>query len=279
MDLERVAFSQDYIDAGGIRTRILSSGSRDKPLLLFLHGTGGHAEAYTRNLGPHSQEFWTVAVDFVGHGWSDKPPIDYEIPAYAEHVLNVIKALGRTKAHLSGESLGGWVAAYLAIHHPEAVDRLVLNTAGGWTAHPEVMSRIKTLSMAVVEDPTRELMQKRLEFLMYDKAMVNDDIVESRRSIYAQPGYKEVTERVLCLQEMEIRRRNMFTKDQYNSITAPTMVLWTSHDPTATVAEGLEMASMIPNSRFELIQDCGHWPQFEAPDIFNRIHLDFLSIR
>ena len=55
---------------------------------------------------------------------------------------------------MPGESLGGWVATYLAVHHPEAVDRLVLNTSGGWTAHPEVMERIKALSNQAATDPS-----------------------------------------------------------------------------------------------------------------------------
>ncbi len=49
-DLIGVPFSQGFIDAGGLRTRYLSSGSPEQPLLLFLHGVGGHAEAYVRNL-------------------------------------------------------------------------------------------------------------------------------------------------------------------------------------------------------------------------------------
>src|SRR3546814_13360613 len=79
-------------------------------------------------------------------------------------------ALGRDKAHISGESLGGWVAAHMAIHHPEKVDRIVLNTAGGWTAHPPVMERIKALSTAAPENPTWEAIRSRLEFLMHDRS-------------------------------------------------------------------------------------------------------------
>jgi len=116
----------------------------------------------------------------------------------------------------------------------------------------------------------------RLEFLMYDKSKVNDDLVHARRTIYAQPGYADITRRVLCLQEMPIRRRNMFSKADYGRIAAPTLVLWTSHDPTATVDEGRELASMIGGSEFTVIENCGHWPQFETAAEFNRIHLDFL---
>ena len=275
-DLTRVPFTQGYLDAAGIRTRYLAAGDPEKPLLILIHGTGGHAEAYCRNLAAHAEHFRTYAIDLVGHGWSDKPELDYEIADYAQHVIEVIKALGYRKAHVSGESLGGWVAAWMAVHHPEWVDRVVLNTAGGWTAYPEVMERIRRLSMEAVTDPSAARIRTRLEFLMKDSTKVNDDMVEVRRAIYAQPGYAETMKRILCLQEMDIRRRNMFSAEDSAAIKASTLVLWTSHDPTASPEEGRKIAEAIPGAHFEVMNDCGHWPQFEDPETFNRIHLDFL---
>ena len=275
-DLTRVPFTQGYLDAGGVRTRYLAAGDEDKPLLILIHGTGGHAEAYSRNLAAHAEHFRTYAIDLVGHGWSDKPKLDYEIADYAKHVINVIKALGHKKAHVSGESLGGWVAGWMAVHHPEWLDRTVLNTAGGWTAYPEVMERIKRLTMEAVNDPSPERIRTRLEFLMHDHSKVNDDLVEVRRAIYAQPGYADIMERILCLQEMDIRQRNMFSSEDSAKINTPTLVLWTSHDPTAAPEEGRKIADAIPDARFEVMNECGHWPQFEDPETFNRIHIDFL---
>jgi 2-hydroxy-6-oxonona-2,4-dienedioate hydrolase len=275
-DLRGVSFSQGFLDAAGVRTRYISSGSPDKPLLLCLHGVGGHAEAYSRNLGPHGEHFWTVAIDLLGHGWTDKPAIDYQLPDYAGHVMNVLQALGRTKAHITGESIGGWIATHLAVHHPEVVDKLVLNTAAGWTAHPDVMNRLKTISAQAAADPSWERIRGRLEFLMYDKTKVSDDLIETRRAIYAQPGFPDTMKRVMCLQEMDLRRKNMITEEQYRSIKSPTLVVWTSHDPTATPEEGKQIADMIPNSRYVVMNECGHWPQYEDADEFNRLHIDFL---
>lgn len=275
-DLTDVSFTQGFIDVAGTKTRYLRSGDSSKPLLIFLHGTSGHAEAYSRNMGAHGEHFDTWAIDMIGHGWSDYPQTNYEIITYAEHVLRTMDAIGQAKAHVSGESLGGWVATYLAVHHPDRVDKVVLNTAGGWVANPEVMERIKKVSNAAADNPTWETVKARLEFLMYDKSMVHDDLVECRRRIFNRPGYSDVTRRILCLQEMEVRKRNLFTKEQYGSIKSPALVLWTSHDPTATVDQGREIASMIPGSEFVVMDKCGHWPQFENADEFNRIHIDFL---
>jgi len=276
-DLTGVSFSQGFLDASGSRTRYIQSGDPSKPLVLALHGVGGHAEAYSRNFGPHGEHFWFVAIDMLGHGWTAKPPIDYQVKDYADHVLAVLKTLGRASAMITGESLGGWVATYLAVHHPEAVEKLVLNTAGGWTAHPEVMARLRKLSNEAASDPSWERIRTRLEFLMCDKSMVSDDLIETRRAIYAQPGFSETMQRIMCLQDMDIRRPNMITEAQYRSIRAPALIVWTSHDPTATPEEGKQIAEMIPGAKYIVMNECGHWPQFEDADTFNRLHIDFLK--
>ncbi len=153
-DLQGVAFSQGYLDAGGVRTRYLHAGDPGNPALVFLHGSGGHAEAYVRNLEAHAEHFSTWSIDMLGHGYTDKPGHPLEIAHYVEHLVAFLDAIGAERAHISGESLGGWVAARVAVDHPDRVDRLVLNTAGGSQADPEVMKRIITLSMAAAEDPT-----------------------------------------------------------------------------------------------------------------------------
>jgi 2-hydroxy-6-oxonona-2,4-dienedioate hydrolase len=66
-------FSQGYLDAGGVRTRYLHAGDPSKPALVFLHGSGGHAEAYVRNLEAHAEHFSTWSIDMLGHGYTDKP--------------------------------------------------------------------------------------------------------------------------------------------------------------------------------------------------------------
>jgi len=275
-DLQGVAFSQGYLHAGGVRTRYLRAGDSGKPVLMFLHGSGGHAEAYVRNLAAHAEHFWTWSIDMLGHGYTDKPGHPLEVAHYVDHLMAVLSAIGVDRACISGESLGGWVAARAAIDHPEAVERLVLNTAGGSQADPVVMQRIITLSMAAAEDPAWETVQARIKWLMADKSKDYDDLVASRQRVYRQPGFVDAMRDIMALQDPEIRARNIIGPDDYSSITAPTLVLWTSDDPTADVDEGRRIASMIPGARFEVMPGCGHWPQYEDAKTFNRLHLDFL---
>lgn len=264
-----------HIDVKGIKTRVLEAGSGPETLI-FLHGIGGHLEAYMRNILPHAAHFRVLAIDMLGHGFTDKPVRSYEIIDYVEHLRDFVETLNLKKIHLSGESLGGWVAARFAAKYPRYIHRLVLNTAGGMIADPNVMERLRTLSLNAVKNPDRETTRKRLEFLMEDPAMVTEDLVESRFAIYRQPDMLSAMENIMCLQDMDTRLRNLLTEDELAKIQAETLVLWTTHDPTAAVSVGQKLAGLIKNSRFVVMEKCGHWPQYEDPDTFNRIHIDFL---
>ena len=276
VDLQGVPFSQGYLNAGGVRTRYLHAGDRHKPALVLLHGSGGHAEAYVRNLESHAEHFSTWSMDMLGHGYTDKPGHPLEIRHYVEHLRAFLDAIGAQRAHLSGESLGGWVVSRFAVDHPDRLDRLVLNTAGGSQADPEVMKRIITLSMAAAENPSWETVQARIKWLMADKSKDYDDIVASRQRVYRQPGFVGTMRDIMALQDPDIRQRNLLGPADYGAISAPTLVLWTSDDPTADVGEGRRIAQMIPGARFEVMAGCGHWPQYEDPKTFNRLHIDFL---
>jgi 2-hydroxy-6-oxonona-2,4-dienedioate hydrolase len=278
-DLNQVEFSQGFIDAGGYRTRYLHAGDSSKPPLLMLHGITGHAEAYVRNLAAHAEHFSVWAIDFIGHGYSAKPEHPLEIKHYVDHVFKFMDAIGVEKAYFSGESLGGWVTARIAADYPEKVERIVLNTMGGTMANPVVMERLLTLSTEAANDPSWERVKARLEWLMADPAMVTDDLIKTRQMIFQQPEWKMACEMNMALQNPEIRKRNMLSDDDLRKIQAPAMVLWTTKDPSGPVDEGRRISELIPHGQLAVMENCGHWPQYEDTPTFNKLHLDFLLER
>jgi 2-hydroxy-6-oxonona-2,4-dienedioate hydrolase len=275
-DLNQVEFSQGFLQAGPYRTRYLHTGDDSKPLLLLLHGITGHAEAYARNLAAHGEHFNTYAIDFIGHGYSSKPEHPLEIPHYIDQVNHVLDALGARSAYFSGESLGGWVTARFAQLFPERVERIVLNTMGGTMANPKVMERLLTLSTEAAEDPSWERVKARLEWLMADPAMVTEDLIKTRQQIFQQPEWRMACQMNMALQDLETRKRNMISDDDLRAIKAEALVVWTTKDPSGPVDEGRRIAELIPNGSLAVIENAGHWPQYEQTEEFNRIHLDFL---
>jgi 2-hydroxy-6-oxonona-2,4-dienedioate hydrolase len=273
-ELSDVDHELRHVDVGGVRTRVLRAGAGQD--LILLHGTGGHLEAYARDIAGLATGFRVTAYDMVGHGWSDLPDRPYTIDVLSDHLLGVMDALGVERAHLSGESLGGWVAAWTAAHHPGRVERMVLNTPGNIANKPEVMVRLRESTMAAVTDPSDANVRRRVEFLFHHKEMVTDELVGLRRAIYSRPGFVRAITNTLVLQDPAVRKDFAWDPSWVGKITAPTLLLWTDHDPTGGLDEAATLLKWLPGARLHVIADAGHWPQWEKPGEYLRAHHEFL---
>ena len=276
-DLTGIDFEVSTVDASGVPTRALIAG--EGPDVVFLHGTSGHLEAFSRNFVPHVEAGLRChAIDALGHGYTGKPDYHYEIPRYVDHLVGYLDTMGIDSAHLVGESLGGWTAGWLASEQNERVRTLQLVAAGGTKANPEVMARIKaTTRKAALEDEI-SLTRDRLHLLMYDGARdVSEELVEIRYRIYHQAEFQANLHNLLCLQEMEIRQRNLMRPERLQLIAAPTLIVWGSQNPFGDVPEARAMQENVSGSRLEIFNNCGHWPQHENADEFNRLSIDFIS--
>ncbi len=272
-ELTGLAMRQYFVDADGVNTRIVEAGEGE-PLFL-LHGIGGHIEAYARNMKSLSKHFRVIAMDMLGHGYTGKPVVPYTLDKYSDHLLSVIKALSLDEVHLSGESLGGWVSAWFAARHPEYVKTLLLNTPGNIKGKPEVMKKLKDSTLKAVLEANEETVRSRLEFLFYDKNFVTEELVESRLNIYIQPEFKEAIHNIMVLQDWEVRKNYTWETKWTHNITAPTLILMSDHDPTATIEDAEYLQQLIPNSQLRIVYDAGHWPQWEKPEEFHEIQVKF----
>lgn len=271
-------FTLSRVQVGRWSTRVLDAGPEEAPALILAPGTGGHLEAYARNIAHFAEHgLRAIAYDYPGHGYTTHADADLELPDYVAHLDGLLDALDISAAHISGESLGGWVAVKYAVAHPDRVLRLVLNTPGGAISRAETMEQIRGLSQHAADNPTPENIRTRLEWLMADNSSVTDELVAMRQQIYARPGFADSMRHILCLQDLEIRTRNAITDDELKGIEHPVLVVWTSDDPSGPAATGMHMAEVLPDGRFALITGAGHWPQWEQADTFNKLVTGFLT--
>lgn len=267
------------------RTRTIQAGEGE-PLLL-LHGIGGHAEAYSRNLMRLGQSFRAIAMDFVWHGLSAKPAFDGQsIPTYAAQVLDVMDSLGIERAHVEGESLGGWVAIWLALHHPDRLKKIVLNTPGGVHYKPgsveirshEGVDALRERSLAVIADPSDANVRRRLEWLMAKPDRVTDELVAVRQRMYSDPATQQSLRHVFEHRfSVEGAKLFHFSEEEVAQVSAATLVLWTDKNPGMGPDVGRRLADLIPGADFACIGDAGHWPQWEKPEEHDRLVTDFLT--
>ncbi|MFM9967596.1 MAG: alpha/beta fold hydrolase [Burkholderiales bacterium] len=275
-DLALTSFRQGFIDAGGIRTRYAQAGNPDAPALIMIHGTAGSWECFAPNLAAHAEHFNCVAYDMVGCGFSDKPDYDYEIPRYADHLLHLMKALGIEKTSFMGVSLGSWVAARFTVQHPEMVDRLTLMSVAGSHADSGNMARIRNTRNKSVDDPSWENIKSVFVNLIKDERKRIPDMIALRQRVYQLPEMKRAMDHILCLQESETRLRNNLTEGEWRSIKAPTLLIAAVDHKDVYLDAAYKLAKIMPNAKLVEMDQCAHWPQYENPEAYNKLNVDFL---
>lgn len=265
------------------RTRTIEAGSGE--LLIMIHGVGGHAEAYSRNIVRLGEHVHAMSIDLQWHGFSAKPPFTKDmVPLYAKQLVDLMDSMGVKKASIEGESLGGWVAMWTALHHPDRVDKLVLNTAAGIRYassvkidHAGGTNLLRERSLAAIGNPTRETIRKRLEWLMASPDRVTEELVDLRHAIYTNPETNASLTNVFGNSFQGDQAPHVIEESDLAKIAAPTLVLWSDKNPGAGPDAGKRLASCIPGAQFYCINDAAHWPQWEKPEEHDRVVSGFLA--
>ena len=262
------------------RIRIAEAGRGNRETIMLQHGLNGHLEAYAKNLLALSDRFHIVAFDYVGHGMSDKKIDEYNPAVFAEQLRELMDAMKIDSAHLSGESLGGWVSGLFAAKYPRRVRRLMLNTAGGIpvvsTKGKQDMANFMALNKANVDNlPSHASVTARMQWLMHpnNHNLLNEELIDLRLRIYLAPETRRVAPKINAV----IQRHDDFLIP-LEALRCETLFLWTRDNPIHDLEAAAAAAARVPNSVFYLMQgDAAHWPQYEVPDEFNKVTAEFFS--
>lgn len=256
------------------RMRIAEAGRGNGEPLFLLHGVGGHLEAYARNVVPLAREFHVIAYDHLGHGLSAKPELDYTPELLSDVLGELMDALGIARAHVSGESLGGWVAGFFAVRRPDRVLRVTLNTAGGLPILTEKgradLASLQQLSAKAAEaTPTAESVRRRLEWLFHPSHhdQITDELVATRLHFYLLPETRRIATRVNRI--IAIHDDHLLPLEK---LQAPTLFLWTRDNPVHDVETARTCSAQVAKGALYVMQGhSAHWPQYEEPEEFNEV--------
>ncbi|MCS8129836.1 alpha/beta fold hydrolase [Pseudomonas aeruginosa] len=267
------------------RVRIAEAGQGNPEALVLLHGIGGHIEAYAKNVVALGDSYHVVALDFVGHGLSAKrTDIEYLPSTYVAMVAEVMDVLGIASAHISGESLGGWVSGMFAARHPARVKRLVLNTAAGIPVVSEKgFQDLRNLDELNKKNfgkaPSVETVRQRMQWLMHESNwhLLDEELIGSRLALYTRPDFQKSAPLMFgMLERMEelVQRGEMIPMEQ---LQCDTLFFWTRHNPIHDVAAAEAACARNPKAQLYVMKaEAAHWPQYEAPDEFNHVMRNFL---
>lgn len=261
-DVTVLGFKLHYLEAG-----------KGSPIVL-LHGLGGDGSRWAPNIAPLANDFHVFALDQIGFGQSDKPLANYHTGMLAEFLVDFLKAVNVPRASLVGNSMGAGVALYTAVHFPQVVDRIVLADGGGFRAAAATAPvpptaealRRRQLQNSVTREETREF----FKILFHDKSRVTDRMVDEQLAMRLRSAFT-------ITKMQEAGDRGALTEQDVRSVKAPTLILWGKYDELANPAGADRLERAIPGARKIIIDDCGHMPQLEKADEFNRLVRDFLT--
>lgn len=272
-----------YVEGKKYTTRIIEAGMKNDEPLILIHGSGGSAEAYFRNVMRLGQDFHVCAMDALFHGFSSKEaapdaPLD-RTGAQVDHLLDFMDAMGWQQANIVGESMGAHITFRLAHDHPERVKRIVLNTGhqvkfkrDDFLPFQKGGDSLRVLSQLAVTNPNPRSIRLRMEWLMTTPDRVTDELVALRLKYYQMQKDNIVPGSVAGMTQ-----QRMFEEDDCKNIKAETLCFWTEYNPSTGVDQGEYLASLIPSSKFYLMKDAAHWPQYEHPEEHDAVITKFIK--
>lgn len=250
---------------GHVKTRdgnIYYETAGEGPPLLLIMGLGGSSVDWTPEfiLGL-AAEFKCIVYDQRGCGQSDPPAGPVTIPGMARDAASVLDHLRIARADIVGLSLGGMVAQRLALDHADRVRRLVLVStccggSKGVRASEEDQKRI-FFSAPGAEGVRNSVERMCAPGLEERRPGVIDSFVDRKME---RPGRYRVMQAQLEAGKTDERF------DLLPKIAAPTLIISGDSDPLLPLVNIEMLHGQIPNSRVEIIPDCGHLPMLEYPE-------------
>lgn len=269
---------------GDLPVRYLSAGSQEQPTVLLLHGAGIDCArlSWRHTITALSPHFRVIAPDFPGYGRSQALDGPYTVADFGAWLVRFLDDVGIKQADVAGISMGGSVALWLALHHPDRVLRLVPVNSYGLTGKIPYQKLSFLLSRLPLTGAIYWLMGKSwgfskfaLKHIISEPSRIPDDLVSEAHHLAAQPKSDQPFQN---FQIGEIGWRGVATdfSAALHQIHNPTLFIHGKKDGLVPLAVAEAAARAMPKAEIQVL-DCGHWPIREMPDVFNATLMRFLT--
>ena len=298
-----------FVRAADVELFVQEEGPATGPPVVFIHGTGAWSEIWRGTMHALAGAgFRAIALDMPPFGYSTRPAsADYGDDAQARRILGALDALQLQRVTLVGHSFGGRPTMQATFMAPQRVERLVWGDAAldrrrGWgeggmggcgtAAAPSTKASETTgpwIVRAVLGVPpvrnavvSATLSNPRMTGWLLAKLVSNREaaVTPERVAIMQRPFALEGWTSGLgaWLEPFATTRTSSMATDRarYGTLAIPTMVLWGAKDSLTPIAQGQDLARLIPGARLEVLPMAGHIPAIEDERSFDAALLEFL---
>ncbi|WP_255191453.1 alpha/beta fold hydrolase [Natronobeatus ordinarius] len=269
----------------GCRIAYRRAGTEGPPVVL-LHG-GGVDDAtlsWRHTLEELAEGYQVYAPSWPGYGES-MGPLEHTTDSYVSLLEGFLESVGLEQCALAGISMGGAAALGFALEYPQRVERLTLVGSYGlgeripvgsfWktVAHVPGMNALGWNALALSSEATRV----GLSGVVADPVRLSPEFVEDVRSRARRSDAGRAFE---AFQRNELAPDGTVVTnyaDDLESLTVPTLLVHGAEDPLFPARWSRRAADRLPDAELAVLEDCGHWPTRERPEVFNAILREFLE--
>ncbi len=265
------------LEVGTVAFTTIGSG----PPVILIHGYGDTLFTWRNQLRELPDALQLHALDLIGYGHSDQPPIAYTVDTFVSCLRQFMDAVGIAAATVVGSSLGGAVALCLAKLHPERVNRLVLLGPTIPGVQPGGRAFDLTFWLAYHGRLARWLLQPRfkpfvraaLREAVADPSLITDDLVAHYATLAQRPGFRDVY--VSTAQNWHAWAAQ---RPRFGELKMPVLIIWGEGDRVHPVRQAALLQTLIPQAELVRVPQCGHLPHIEHPERINTLLRQFIGV-
>jgi pimeloyl-ACP methyl ester carboxylesterase len=237
------------------------------PPVVLLHGIAASHQSFTGWIDELSGTYRVIAVDLPGHGLTGPDPQGrYSWREMAGLVHGLAAALELDRFVLCGNSLGGAVAAELALMHPDRVQALVLIAAIGAPPAGPMPPPLKAMARPLLGRllswmTPRFVVRQVLASTYADPERLTDAEVDAAYHLTRRAGNRRAARQVL------LRGPRQGLADRIGNLSVPVLILWGAEDSWLPVSRAEWFADRIGDARIVRFDHLGHLPMAEDPRV------------
>jgi pimeloyl-ACP methyl ester carboxylesterase len=271
MDLWPVPYEETEIPTRFGMTHVVTSGPKDAPPLLLLHGMLATLTMWSANVADFSKEYRVYAIDTMGQPGKSVPnePIR-DAADYVAWLSATLDGLNLDRIFLAGMSYGGWLALSLAMTAPERVRKLVLLSPGASFQPLARQFSLRILPMVLF--PTRFTVNSCFGWMGFKDSTGDTDIGRVLELMYL--GVKHFR----MPPESSRIMPSMFSDDELRALQVPVLLLIGDREVIYDPAKALARARrLVPDFEGELVPRCSHEMSSSQHQIVDARVLNFLN--
>jgi pimeloyl-ACP methyl ester carboxylesterase len=268
--------TDQFASIDGAKIRFRDSGG-DEPAVLMTHGIAESLEFWHRQCDALGRSLRLISWDLPGHGLSEGLPAAQNLEGQAAVAWKLLDQLRVGRAHLVGNSLGAAMSLRMAGQRPDRVASLLLANSSALGPEVFVAFRLMTLPLLgeLMNHPGPSAVAQQIKAIVHSSEAITPEVRTAiERNVHRPGARKQFLSLLRGLTELRGQRPEVWQRSHEilrRLHGFPVLFVHGECDAVIPVEHSRRAHAEVRGAELVILDDCGHTPQLEQPEQFNRL--------